>query len=231
MSPLVGFMYAHPDDESFLSACLIRQIADRGGKAVLLAATKGDAGKTGLLGPLSKEELAARRVLELEAAGQILGLADIRHLGYPDGKLAEYVDSGLTDSVIAFLNEQNVQIVVTFAEDGGNRHPDHMAIHQATKTAIQSSRCPSVQKLYYHASPILEGYEPAYQVDTKEQWAVKAAALRAHESQSLVIANYFGDLHTCPANRRYEQFVLAWERNKEWPPKKESFIFDDLQLG
>lgn len=229
MLPFVGFMYAHPDDESFLSACLIREIVDRGGKAVLLTATKGDAGKSGLLGPLSKEELAAHRVLELKTAGDILGIANIRQLGYPDGKLADYVESGLMENVIAYINEQKVQIVVTFAEDGGNRHPDHMAIHQATKAAIMSGRCPSVQKLYYHASPILQGYKPAYRIDTKEQWDVKAAALRAHISQSLVIANYFGDLTQCPENRRYEQFVLAWERNIEWPSKTETFIFDDIQ--
>jgi LmbE family N-acetylglucosaminyl deacetylase len=232
MPPVVGFMYAHPDDESFLSACLIREITERGGKCVLLTATKGDAGQTGLLGDISKDELAALRVKELAAAGQILGISDIHHLGLPDRQLAQHLETGLTESVIAYINEQQVQIVVSFAEDGGNRHPDHMAIHQAAKAAVESGRCPSVQKMYVHGSDIVkqQGHPITYQIDTYKEWEVKAAALRAHESQKLVIAKYFGDLQMVPQEAwRYETFVLAWERGVSWPSKQESFIFDDLQ--
>lgn len=232
MPPIVGFMYAHPDDESFLSACLIRQIVDRGGKAILLVATKGDAGKTGLLGELSKTELAAQRVKELTAAGNILGLSDIRHLGLPDGKLSDYTERELLESVIAYINEQKAQIIVTFAEDGGNGHPDHIAIHQATKAALKSGRCPSIQKLYYPVSPIIQqqGHQASYVIDTEKLWNIKAAALRAHESQKLVIEKYFGDLETCPEVRRYEKFGLAWHRGTVWPSKQERFIFDDLNV-
>jgi LmbE family N-acetylglucosaminyl deacetylase len=232
MPPIVGFMYAHPDDESFLSACLIRQIVDRGGKAVLLTATKGDAGQTGLLGEISQTELALLRVKELAAAGDILGLSDIHHLGLPDRKLADHLQTGLVQKVIAYINQQQAEIIVSFAEDGGNGHPDHIAIHQATAAAMKSGQCPSVQKLYVHASPIVQqqGHQATYQIDTYKEWEVKAAALRAHESQRLVIAKYFGDLQTIPQEAwRYETFVLAWERGVWWPGKQEHFIFDDLQ--
>jgi LmbE family N-acetylglucosaminyl deacetylase len=231
MRPIVGFMYAHPDDESFLSACLIRQIVDRGGKAVLLSATPGDAGQTGLLGNLSREELAAQRVKELANAGEILGLSDIHHLGLPDGKLAEHVETELVEHVIAYINEQRADIIVTFPADGGNRHPDHIAIHQATLAALESGRCPSIQKLYVQSSPITEeqGHQPSYQIDTACLWDVKADALKAHVSQRLVIEKYFGNFQTFPEIRRYETFVLLWERGTLWPSKQESFIFDGLQ--
>jgi LmbE family N-acetylglucosaminyl deacetylase len=62
MSQTIGFIYAHPDDETFLSACLIRQLADEGNETVLLLATKGDAGKKNdPVSHLSNEEFGAVR--------------------------------------------------------------------------------------------------------------------------------------------------------------------------
>ena len=85
----VAFVYAHPDDETFGCSYLIRQIADEGGNAVLLTATRGDAGKTGRLGAMTREELAAKRDLELEKAANILGISTVEQLGMGDGKLKD----------------------------------------------------------------------------------------------------------------------------------------------
>ena len=45
MSQTAAFIYAHPDDETFLSGCLIRQLADQGDNPILLLATRGEAGR------------------------------------------------------------------------------------------------------------------------------------------------------------------------------------------
>ena len=53
-----AFCYAHPDDETFLSGCLIRMLADCSHPPALLLATRGDAGnKNGAYSQLSREEL------------------------------------------------------------------------------------------------------------------------------------------------------------------------------
>jgi LmbE family N-acetylglucosaminyl deacetylase len=214
-----GFIYAHPDDETFLSACLIRQLADEGEAPVLLLATKGDAGKkNGDVSHLTNEQLAAVRVEEMAQAAQILGLAAVEHLGYPDGKLREVEPSGFIDALVGFINRFQLEAIFTFPEDGGNFHPDHIAISQMATAAVLSGRCPTVQKLYYYrtATLIEAGYQAAFTLDTEPQWAMKAEALRAHQSQILAINRYFGDLATCPELRRYESFVLAyvWDRKK-----------------
>ncbi|TDF99770.1 PIG-L deacetylase family protein [Paenibacillus piri] len=228
----VGFIYAHPDDETFLSGCLIRQLADQGEKPVLLLATKGDAGKkNGHAAHFTNEALAALREREMERAAAILGLPVVEHLGHPDGKLNQVEESGFVEQVAAFINKYGLKVVFSFPEDGGNFHPDHIAISRMATAAVTSGKCPTVQKLYYSMSDTLrqQGHIPALSIDTKPQWDIKAEALKAHASQILAIERYFGDLSSCPDNRRTESFALAWERGVWWPHKQELSALDDLQ--
>ncbi|OXM87999.1 PIG-L deacetylase family protein [Paenibacillus rigui] len=221
MNQTAAFIYAHPDDETFLSGCLIRQLADRGAKPILLLATKGDAGKkNGSLQQATNEELAAVRVKEMDKAAHILGLSLVEHLGYPDGKLNTVPTEAAVEAILAFINTHQPENVFTFGEDGGNGHPDHIAISKLTTSAATSGRCPSVRRLFYVASETLltQGLSPAISVDTEPNWAVKAAALRAHDSQMLAIERYFGSLASFPEHRRYESFVLAWEQGIWFPP-------------
>ncbi|PZE22361.1 PIG-L deacetylase family protein [Paenibacillus xerothermodurans] len=231
MSTNIGFIYAHPDDETFLSACLIKSLADNGERPVLLLATRGDAGKkNGDVAHLTNDELAAMRTEEMDTAARILGLNHVEHLGYPDGKLNMMDQEKFVDEVVSFINRHELKIVFTFPEDGGNFHPDHMTISKITAEAVHSGRCPSVQKMYYSISDTLraQGRTPSVHIDTRPSWELKAAALKAHQSQIFAIARYFGDLSACPENRRYESFVLAWERGTLWPVKQERSIMADL---
>jgi LmbE family N-acetylglucosaminyl deacetylase len=231
----IALVFAHPDDESFGSACTIYRAVQDGNKAVLLVATPGDAGKSGRLGPMTKEELAVKRKQELNAAADIIGLSVVKHLNYADGQLQKVGRSQLVEDVIAFLNEQKAQVVITFPEDGVSGHSDHTAIHHATRQAVDSGRCPLVQKLYYYPSTPLKdaGHSPTVKWDITSYWQIKAAALLSHESQILSIERVFGDLlgasYCIPDDRRYEAFVLAWERGNWWPAKQEIFITDGLK--
>ncbi|GGG13550.1 PIG-L deacetylase family protein [Paenibacillus abyssi] len=232
MKQTVAFLYAHPDDETFLSGCLIRQLADEGHIPVLLLATKGDAGKkNGRAAHLSNEELAVMREKEMEKAADILGISNITYLNYLDGKLNTVDEQMFVDQVVRFLNEHRPKVIVTFPENGGNYHPDHIAISQITTSAVLSGRCPSVEKLYYAGIrediDAIQG-QPAITVDTNPQWNVKAEALRAHQSQIFAIERYFGDLNACPENRRHEAFTLRWERGADWPNKAEQSLFDGM---
>ncbi|NTZ17451.1 PIG-L family deacetylase [Paenibacillus sp. JMULE4] len=217
MSQTVGFIYAHPDDETFLSACLIRQLADQGHRTVLLLATKGDAGqKNGYASHLSNGELAEVRVKEMEKAAEILGLSAVEHLGFPDGKSNTVDENIFIDGIVNFVNKYEPSMLFTFPADGGNFHPDHMTISKMTTAAVLSGRCPSVGRLYYAMSNTLmeNGYKPSIVIDTEQQWPMKAEALKAHKSQIFAIERYFGKLDSFPENRRYELFVLAWEKGR-----------------
>lgn len=210
----VAFVYAHPDDETFGCSYLIRQIADEGGIPVLLTATRGDAGKTGRLGEMTREELAAKREIELENAGNILGIHVIEQLGMGDGKLKEVDPVLLQDKIADFLQRHQAEMVVTFPEDGISGHADHIVIHHAVNRVLFDGRAPSVQKLYYNRMGT-RGAEPSSLLVIEEsgKWDVKRRALAAHESQILSVERVFGKLGPdVPPNHRLEAFELAWER-------------------
>jgi LmbE family N-acetylglucosaminyl deacetylase len=227
----VGFIYAHPDDETFLSACLIRQLADQGFEPVLLLATKGDAGnKNGDFSHLNRAELADVREEEMRKAAVIMGISAVEYLGYSDGMLNTADPTEFTQRVIAYINKYKLKIIFTFPEDGGNGHPDHITISQITTKAVLSGKCPTVQKLYYIASTawLESGRRSSYRIDTEPQWEMKAEALRAHKSQIFAIERYFGKLEHFPESRRFESFVLCWERGNFWPDQQEMSIFDRI---
>ncbi|ULL15642.1 PIG-L family deacetylase [Paenibacillus sp. H1-7] len=231
MSRTAAFLFAHPDDETFLCASLISRLQRSGDRTILLLATRGDAGKkNGAVSHLSNEELGALREQEMERAAAIIGLQEVTHLGYPDGKLKEVDETSFVNRVIDYLNDRKPDVAVTFPEDGGNFHPDHMTISKIVTAAVLSGRCPSVQKLYYVASDTLlqSGRLPSVTIDTEQDWPMKAEALRAHQSQIYAIERYFGDLRELPENRRLESFVLAWERGVSYPSKAEAGLFDGI---
>ncbi|WHX47615.1 PIG-L family deacetylase [Paenibacillus woosongensis] len=228
MTRTVGFIYAHPDDETFGCSYLIRQIADSGNKAVLLTATRGEAGKSGRLGALTREQLAEIRDQELQRAGDILGIAEIEQLDLGDGKLREVKQEVLVDKIAAFLNKHGAEVAVTFPADGISGHPDHIAIHHAVNKAVFSGACSSVQKLYYNVmgSP---GAEAVLELKGEGLQEMKAKALTAHESQILSIERVFGKLEDGPPwHFAPELFQLVWERGSFNPAKQERSIFDGL---
>lgn len=232
MTESIGLIYAHPDDETFTSACLIRQAADLGKKTVLLTATWGEAGKSGRLGAMTKEELAVKREQELHEAGRIMGLSEIENLGFPDGSLDSVDRNLLVDHIVQFLQKHQISIVVTFPEDGISGHRDHIVIHHAVKEAVYSGCCPSVQKLYFKAARdfIESGKIPTLTIDSENYWDMKACALRAHESQILSIERVFGKeiAYQKDSIHKDETYILAWERGKDYPQKIEQSIYDDL---
>ncbi|MFC5700351.1 PIG-L deacetylase family protein [Cohnella faecalis] len=208
-----AFIYAHPDDESFLSACMIRRLADQEQAPVLLLATRGDAGgKNGFASQLTREQLGELREREMEAAARVLGLTAVSHLGIPDGRLDEADETEVASRIAEFANLHGARTLVTFPPDGGNGHRDHVAISRFTTAAVVSGRCETVRELYYVMSAGLaeQGIAPDMTIDAKPMWEMKARALWAHESQRLAIERYFGQGAAFSESRRYETFVVGW---------------------
>jgi len=226
----VAFIYAHPDDETFGCSYLIRQIADEGGHAVLLTATRGDAGKTGRLGPMTREELAAKRDLELEKAAKILGISVVEQLGMGDGKLKEVEPGLLREKIADFLRRHQAEVVVTFPEDGLSGHQDHIVIHHAVNDVVFGGQAPTVQKLYYNQlGSYASEQSSVLRVAAGDRWDAKRRALEAHESQVFSVERVFGELGPdVPPHHGFETFELAWERGVKFPLKTEQSIYDGL---
>lgn len=165
------FVGAHPDDESFGLGGTLARYAQAGVKTYCACATRGEVGEAApehLSGHASPGDM---RWAELMCAARALGLTDVIHLGYRDsgmpgsphntapGALVAAPLDEVTGRVVAVLRRVQPQVVITFDPIGGYRHPDHIAIHQATVRAFHAAGDPGQypeagppfqpQKLYY----------------------------------------------------------------------------------
>lgn len=120
-------VWAHPDDETYLAAGLMAAAADAGTRVVCVAATLGELGTPDAVA-WPPDRLGRLRRWENAAAMAVLGVAEHRFLGLPDGGLAK-VDRGHGSGIIeALIDEIAPATIVTFAPHGMTFHPDHQAV-------------------------------------------------------------------------------------------------------
>jgi N-acetyl-1-D-myo-inositol-2-amino-2-deoxy-alpha-D-glucopyranoside deacetylase len=143
------FSFAHPDDESFSCGGTIARATDLGAHVTIISATRGERGESAIVAVETPETLAAVREQELRSAMALLGVSDVRLLGYWDSGMdgtpanadPRAFMQARRDEVVTRLVVQiralRPAIVVTFGEDGGYGHPDHIAIHYATVEAVR----------------------------------------------------------------------------------------------
>jgi LmbE family N-acetylglucosaminyl deacetylase len=118
------------------------------------------------------KSLAELRSDELNCAANILGLAGVVHLGYRDSGMPGSDDNKhpealagapideVTERIVQVIRNLKPDVVITHDPIGGYRHPDHVAIHNATVKAFEVTADPSKypeagsafqpQKLYFH---------------------------------------------------------------------------------
>ena len=169
------FFGAHPDDESFGVGGTLAKYAAQGVSVVYACATRGEVGSIDPEYLGSFATIGDLRWAELVKAAEVLQLADVIHLGYRDSgmpgqpenhhpqALAAAPIEEVTARAVKVIREQRPQVVVTFDPIGGYRHPDHVAIHNATVRAFQAAGDPAwlpelgpafqPQKLYYSVFP------------------------------------------------------------------------------
>jgi LmbE family N-acetylglucosaminyl deacetylase len=128
-------VWAHPDDETYLGAGLMSEVARRGGRIVNVCATRGEHGtaQPELHPPTT---LGPRRERELEAALQILGVDEMRILGYEDGEVEQTPDAMGSRHIGTIIDQVQPDLVLSFGPDGVTGHPDHRAIGRWTQRAL-----------------------------------------------------------------------------------------------
>jgi LmbE family N-acetylglucosaminyl deacetylase len=128
-------VWAHPDDESYLGAGLMAEIARRGGRVVSVTATLGEHGTDD---PIRDRPtaLAARRRDELTSALDALGVDTGTVLGFEDGTCDRIPDRVGGRRIAAVLDEVRPDVVLGFGDDGVTGHPDHCAVARWTRRAV-----------------------------------------------------------------------------------------------
>ena len=159
----LAVLLAHADDESAVGPILARYARD-GVQVHLIVATDGaqGAGATGnLLRPdsgLRGDDLARARGEEAKCAADALGVRPPIFLGFPDGKLGDYIGDRsllyrLTDPIAGELQRLHPDAVVTWGPDGGTGHPDHRLVSNIA-TQLARAAAPGVPaRLFYMSLP------------------------------------------------------------------------------
>jgi LmbE family N-acetylglucosaminyl deacetylase len=207
-------VWAHPDDETYLSAGLMLRAARSGARVVCATATRGELG-TDDHHAWPPARLGERRVRELRTALAQVGVRESRRLELRDGACAEVHPDDGTAMIQALIDEVQPDTIVTFGPDGITGHPDHVAVSQWTtdawlgtgqlSTLLYATMTPAFlrrhARLHRRIGLFPEGYpRPALGTDSLYEVALdrgelrrKRAALAAHSSQTEPLVRAMGE--------------------------------------
>jgi mycothiol S-conjugate amidase len=147
-------VHAHPDDESSKGAATYAYYLHRGAEVMVVSCTSGERGSIlneDLRGRQHAErDMAGLRRGEMQAAKDVVGF-EHRWLGYADSGLPDEGDP-LPANVFAaipaeisaaplvrLMREFKPQVLVTYDENGGYPHPDHIRCHDISMLAYEAA--------------------------------------------------------------------------------------------
>lgn len=183
-------VYAHPDDPEVGCGGTLARWAAGGTEAHLVIANRGDKGS---FDPsVDPDALAEHRAQEVARAADVLGLAGVEHLGYPDGEIDN--EPGLRGRLIETVRRLRPDALIApdptavFFGDAYVNHRDHRQVGWA----VLDSLVPAASPLYAPgAGPahqvelvLLSGsLQPEAWVDIAEVLEQKIAAVACHQSR------------------------------------------------
>jgi mycothiol S-conjugate amidase len=169
-------VHAHPDDESSKGAATMARYVSEGAQVLVVTCTGGERGdilNPAMDKPEIKADLAAVRMAEMEKAREILGVEQ-QWLGFvdsglpegdplpplPDGCFALQPVEVATEPLVRAIREFRPHVILTYDENGGYPHPDHIMCHKVSVEAFEAAGDPDRYpgtgepwqplKLYYH---------------------------------------------------------------------------------
>ncbi|MCX6430390.1 MAG: N-acetyl-1-D-myo-inositol-2-amino-2-deoxy-alpha-D-glucopyranoside deacetylase [Actinobacteria bacterium] len=246
MKPFAGMrvllVHAHPDDETINNGATMAMYADLGAQVSLVVCTRGEEGdilvpELSHLASNADDDLGPHREIELAVAMKELGITDYRFLG---NGIKKFRDSGMMGTepnnrpdvfwqadldsaaniLVEVIHEIRPHVLITYDENGGYGHPDHIQAHRVAMRAADLADKWRIQKIYWNAIPkslITKGIEAMKEVGSsffgaesaedlpfaKEDRFINAvvdadlyvdrkmAAMRAHETQISLDGPFF----------------------------------------
>jgi LmbE family N-acetylglucosaminyl deacetylase len=207
-------IWAHPDDEAYLSAALMAVVRRSGGRVVVVTATRGELGTDDPEG-CPPQKLAPVRERELLDSLAVIDVREHVWLDHRDGELPSVPAAVGVAEIEHVLDSVCPDTIVTFGPEGMTGHADHQAVSAwVTEACRVTGRLGS---LWYATLPPLfhqrwgelnervglwfEGSAPPVTADsdlvahvrsTGELLALKQRALRAHSSQTRQLESLVG---------------------------------------
>ena len=209
-------VWAHPDDDIYLSAGLMAVAAQTGSRVVDVTATRGEGGS------MDEERwpsssMADVRTAELLRSLEILGVREHRFLdGLRDVDMSTPLDEAGAGQVRDLMAEIRPDTVLTFGPDGMTGHAGHRSVSRWASAAFEDVAVPGARLLYATttqdwADRWLDRLAPfdvflpgTPTITPREELALSFAlpddvcdlkfrAIKAHESQIEALLEVFGD--------------------------------------
>lgn len=219
------FVHAHPDDESSKGAATMARYAKEGHRISVVTCTDGMAGD--ILNPAMdrpgvKERMGEIRKEEMARALEILGVSEHWWLGYPDSGYVEGFEGdgsllapdsfynadedAAIGKLVAIIRAERPEVVVTYPEDGGYPHPDHIRCHDITAGAFDAAA------------------DPARYPEAGEPWqASKLYYVGAFNRKKVEV------LHACCLERDIESPFAGWL--EKWDPDEVDPSTTHIEVG
>ena len=215
LGTLLG-VWAHPDDDIYLSAGLMATAVANGSRVVDVTATRGEGGSMdeARWPPATMAEVRSGELLRSLA---ILGVEEHRFLDGPvDVDMLTPLDGSGAVQVRAIVREVRPETILTFGPDGMTGHEAHKSVSRWATEAFDAEAPPGARLLYATTTPDwverwMTQLEPfdiflpgSPEVTPREELAIsfdlpedlltrKHEAIKAHESQVEGLVHVFGD--------------------------------------
>lgn len=148
-------VHAHPDDESSKGAATLARYAHEGHPTMVLTCTGGERGDVlnpAMDKPGVKENMVAVRREEMARAVAALGVEHVwlGHVdsGLPEGDplppLPEHCfarddTEAVAREIVKVIRRFRPHVIITYDENGGYPHPDHLKVHEVSMRAWEES--------------------------------------------------------------------------------------------
>lgn len=180
-------VFPHPDDEAFGAAGTIVLDTKKGVPVTYACLTLGEMGRN-MGNPIfaNRETLPQLRKKELIEACKVMGIQDLRMLGFRDKTLEFEEESILISKIKEIIDEIKPSLVITHYPNHGV-HPDHDACGWATVKAVsllKAGERPEVHCIALTKNRIEALGEPNISVDISSVSNVKLDTIKAHRSQT-----------------------------------------------
>lgn len=163
MSRRLLAVHAHPDDESSKGAATYARYTSEGATVVVVSCTGGERGDVQNENlaerAMAERDMAGLRRLEMQRARDVMGV-EHRWLGYVDSGLpegewqsraAEVLPVNCfalvpleiaAEPLVRVIRQLKPQVMITYDENGGYPHPDHIRTHELSMYAWEAAADP-----------------------------------------------------------------------------------------
>jgi LmbE family N-acetylglucosaminyl deacetylase len=140
-------IWAHPDDEAYLSAGLMARAVRNGSRVVCVTATRGEGGSMDehVWPP---EMMGEVRTRELERSLAVLGVEEHVWLDLPDIDMETGLPESGYERVVEIVGDVRPDTILTFGTDGMTSHEAHKTVCRWSTRALRETGKPGSRALY-----------------------------------------------------------------------------------